>query len=227
MASGSHGKCILMTETARAGIPEAFVWSRMGVEAGEELERIVRRKERERNAAGGTFLWGIGSSVGKAVTSLLGMTSTPEVIFSPILGAPRAVDSAPEATARWLAGVGLDGRQVRLPDAAVVTSRWDPARPQTPRYALVCSSDAPLALEDLGELSFEALTNLASGAPVGASQVTAVVRRAPATSATRSRRYQVALRARLVTPYVLRLVDPVVGGRRLAAQEALAVDAIA
>jgi hypothetical protein len=177
-----------MTEFDAQDLPEAFVWSRMGVEAGEVLARIVERKERERAAAGGTFLWGIGSSVGKAVTSLLGVTSRPEVMFSPILGAPRAVDAAPEATARWMAGVGLDGRRVRLPEAAAVTSRWDPARPQTPRYALVCACDAPLALEDLGELTFDALTNLASGAPVGASQVTAVVRRAVTPSAARSRR---------------------------------------
>lgn len=216
-----------MTESARCDLPEAFVWSRMGVEAGEELERIVQRKERERAAAGGTFLWGIGSSVGKAVSSLLGVTSVPEVMFSPILGTPRAVDAAPEATARWLAGVGLDGRLMRLPEAAVVTSRWDPARPQTPRYALVCASDAPLRLNDLGELAFDSLTNFASGAPVGASQVTAVVRRAPAVSPTRSRRYRVALRARLVAPYVLRLADPIVDGDRPTTQETLALTAVA
>ncbi len=208
-------------------LPEAFVWSRMGMEAGEALERIVERKELERTAVGGMFLWGIGSSVGDAVKSLLGITFSPEVMFSPILGAPRAVDAAPEATARWTAGVGLDGRRVRLPEAAVVTSRWDPVRPQTPRYALVCATDSPLALDDLGELTFGALTNLTSGAPVGASQVTAVVRRSAAPPQARSRRYKVALRARLVAPYVLRLAEPIVDGHHVTAQSALALDALA
>lgn len=216
-----------MTDPGMHDLPEAFVWSRMGIEAGEALERIVERKELERDAAGGTFFWGIGSSVGNAVRSLLGITSNPEVMFSPILGVPRAVDAAPEATARWTAGVGLDGRRIRLPEAAVVTSRWDPARPHTPRYALVCATDAPLALDDLGELTFGALTNLASGAPVGASQVTAVVRRSAAPSQAGSRRYKVALRARLVAPYVLRLADPFVDGHRIAAQSALVLDAVA
>jgi hypothetical protein len=203
---------MLMTRSSKLSLPDAFVWSRMGVEAGESLEGIVARKERERLACGGVFLWGIGSSIGKAVGSLLRLTNSPEVIFSPILGQPRAVDVRPQATARWTSGIGISGERVALPEAAVVTSRWDPDRPTTPRYALVCASDTPITLDDLGELPFDGLSNLSSGAPVGASQVTAVVRRAPGEAGSASRRYSVALRARLVAPYVLRLTNPAVTG---------------
>jgi hypothetical protein len=194
-------------------LPDAFVWSRIGVEAGESLDRIVARKERERLTCDGMFLWGIGSSIGKAVESLLRLTPNPDVVFSPILGAPRAVDAQPQATARWRSGIGIDGQRMSVPDGALVTSRWDPGRPSTPRYALVCASDTPLALDAAGELQFNAMSNLVSGAAVGASQVTAVVRWAPMDADGTSRRYSVALRARLIAPYVLRLANPVVIGK--------------
>jgi hypothetical protein len=44
-------------------LPEAFVWTRFGTEAGQTIDRILARKEAERIANGGLFLWGIGNSV--------------------------------------------------------------------------------------------------------------------------------------------------------------------
>src|ERR1700730_13554838 len=39
---------------------EEFVcWSRMQAEAGQQLEAIIFRKERERQAGGGMFCWGV------------------------------------------------------------------------------------------------------------------------------------------------------------------------
>jgi len=72
---------------------------------------------------------------------------------------------------------------------------------------LVCRTDEPLRIEDHGGLHFGSLRNLRSDAPIGASQVTAVVRRDPA-RIDRGRAYRVALRASLVRPYVLRLSSP-------------------
>ena len=94
-----------------------------------------------------------------------------------------------------------------LPEHAFVTSRWDPERPRAAHYALVCRTEEPLHLKDHGEIHFGSLRNFRSGTPIGASQVTAVVRR-HATRAARGRAYQVALRASLVSPYVLRLSTP-------------------
>jgi len=46
-------------------LPNNFCWTRMGVEAGEELDRILFRKEYERKLNGGIFTWGIGSALGE------------------------------------------------------------------------------------------------------------------------------------------------------------------
>jgi hypothetical protein len=138
---------------------------------------------------------------------LIARVGEPEVLFSPIAGAPRHVDVRPEDVVRWSAGEGLSGESMLFPEHACVTGRWDPKRPDTARYALVCGTDAPLRLEDHGELRFGSLRNFRSGAPIGASQVTAVVRRDPARPCC-GRAYRVALRASLVRPYLLRLSSP-------------------
>ena len=193
-------------------LPSVFCWTRFGPEAGESFDEILARKNAEREACGGIFYWGIGSAVGPAVAALLAEVEQPEVLFSPIKSSPRAVDVSPAQVVRWLTGKGLFGEVVRLPDAACVTSRWDPCRPGAPRYALVCATDQPLRWEDHGELSFPSLRNLCSGSPVGASQVTAVVRRDGdgGDNAARplGRRYAIALRVSLVWPYVVRLSSP-------------------
>ena len=94
-----------------------------------------------------------------------------------------------------------------LPEYANVTSRWDPARPAAGHYALVCSSAEPLEIDDAARLSFGALRNLRSGAPLGASQVTAVVHRADTGQGGGD--YPVEFRAALVAPYFVRLREPV------------------
>jgi hypothetical protein len=69
---------------------------------------------------------------------------------------------------------------------------------------------------DLGTLDVGELQNLLSGRPVGASQVTAVVRHA-ARGGTRIRAYRAILRASLEPPFFVRLRSPVslsAAGRR-------------
>jgi hypothetical protein len=187
----------------RNELPEAFCWTRFGTEAGEPADAILVRKERERAGNEGVFFWGIGNSVAPAIAELLLRDRLPEVLFSPIRGRPRPADVAPENVVAWTAAESLDGRRFKLPAGVHVTSREARAH-----YALVCGDDAPLAFSNHGALDFGALRNLVSGRGVGASQVTAVVSRAP-----RARRtgpsYRVALRARLVEPYFVRLRDPV------------------
>lgn len=187
-------------------LPWAFCWTRFGAEAGESIEQILVRKDAERFDGGGIFYWGIGNAVGPALAALVAEIPEPEVLFSPIKSPPRQVDVAPSSTVRWSAGQGLFGETFDLPQSACVTSRWEPARPNAARYALVCASGEPLVLADRGELRFGAMRNLSSGAPVGASQVTAVVRHDDGES---GRTYPVALRASLVWPFVVRLLAPV------------------
>jgi hypothetical protein len=188
-------------------LPTAFCWTRFGPEAGESFSDILARKDAERLAGDGIFYWGIGSAVGPAVRALIEGVADPEVLFSPIASTPRDIDVSPGHVVRWSAGEGLSGESMLLPEHASVTSRWDLKRPGAARYALVCKSNEPLRLDDHGELHFQSLRNFRSGAPVGASQVTAVVHREAARRAC-GRAYQVALRASLVWPYLLRLASP-------------------
>jgi len=207
--SGRADKCILMHPANSRAFPRAFCWTRFGPEAGEPFEQILDRKNAEREACGGVFYWGIGSAVGAALAALTAEIEQPEVLFSPIKGTPRRVDVAPAHVVKWSAGTGLSGDTVGMPDAACVTSRWDPARPDAARYALVCASDEPLRLRDRGELEFTKLTNLCSGSPIGPSQVTAVVCQDVDRQSNRApRTYPVVIRASLVWPYFLRLSEP-------------------
>lgn len=186
-------------------LPEVFCWTRFGTEAGQTVQQILRRKERERRESGGIFLWGIGNSVGPAIAELVKRCDVPEVLFSPILSRPRAVDVEPSAVVAWTSGETLTGAPYLLPPGAYVTSRG-PVREGAAHYALVCAQDEPLEVRDLGSLELHGLRNLLSGRGMGASQVTAVVSRPSAD--TRDGPYRIAMRARLVEPYFIRLRRP-------------------
>lgn len=186
-------------------LPEIFCWTRFGTEAGQSIERILDRKESERRANQGVFYWGIGNSIAPAVAELVRVCDRPEVLFSPIKGRPRAVDVLPRRVVAWTVGETLSGGHFELPGTIRVMSRGDRTA-ATAHYALVCRLDEPLTLSDFGRLEFHALRNLLSGNPVGASQVTAVVRHL---SKGVGGDYQVAIRAQLVAPYFVRLREPV------------------
>jgi hypothetical protein len=193
-------------DSARASLPEAFCWTKFGAEAGELPLAIFQRKELERRRNGGIFLWGIGQSIGPSIPGLLRATSAPEVLFSPMRSSAAGHDLSPSQVALWCDAVGYDGHRFRLPEHSLVTSRVDPVRPRSGHYALVCQSDVPLAELDgtQHQLVLEALRNLRSGTPLGASQVTAIVRRMPGTTPG-GVEYPVSARARLVYPYLVRL----------------------
>lgn len=194
----------LMTPTR--GIPQAFCWTRFGTESGETIEQILARKEAERRANGGIFLWGIGNSVAPGLRDLLRRQVTPEVLFSPIKSRPRAVDVTPQRVVSWTAGETIAGDTVELASSVQVLSRAAAESDPSPHYALVCYSTRPLVPSDHGSLAFRAVRNLVSGSPVGASQVTAVVAHDP--TAQGGHIYPIALRATLIAPYFLRLRAP-------------------
>jgi hypothetical protein len=218
---------------ASPGLPQVFCWTKFGAEAGEQPLSIFKRKECERRRNGGVFLWGIGQSIGPSLPELLRATPVPEVLFSPMKTASAARDTSPTQVVMWCRAVGYDGHQFRIPEHSLVTSRMDPVRPRSGHYALVCEAGEPI-LEPEGKghcLSLEALRNLRSGTALGASQVTAIVRRLPATAPARIE-YPVAARARLVYPYLVRLTRAIpvpescrVDGAGLAAYES-AVDSL-
>lgn len=190
-------------------LPSYFCWTRFGTEAAQTIDQIFSRKEEERVANGGKFLWGIGNAVGPSLRVLLQKTTTPEVLFSPIKVTPRSVDVSPACVAAWTSGEALDGSPFSLPSCSLVTSRYDPSSPKTSHYALVCHADQPLGHSVLQQKVYVAnLSNLLTGRPVGASQVTAIVQHAGKINLDSSA-YSVAIRARLVAPYLVRLREPI------------------
>lgn len=191
-------------------LPLAFCWTKYGTEAGEGADSILRRKDDEREKNGGLFLWGIGNAIGPSVRQLVDEVGSPQVVFTPMLSRATQKDVAPAGVARWHSGLGLDGKAFQIPTSAVVTSRLGNSRGW--HYALVCRSLlplAPLSARNIAPSSFASteVQNLRSGAGVGPSQVTSVVRRVPGRVGADGRRYRVSFVADLVHPYLVRLTE--------------------
>jgi hypothetical protein len=194
--------------TSNMDLPTCFCWTRFGTEAGQSIEHIFRRKNEERAANKGIFLWGIGNSIGMAINELVRRCENPEILFSPIKSQAKTVDAAPESVVAWTKAQTFDGEEFTLPMHSLVTSRHDTSSPKHTHYALVCLSDNPLTpSEHPLTFSFRALRNIVSGNPVGASQVTAVVT-LHSNAALEGSLYDVSLRANLVRPYFVRLREP-------------------
>jgi hypothetical protein len=190
-------------------LPMHFCWTRFGTEAGEKIDSILARKEEERLATGGMFLWGIGNSVGPAIRDLIRLEERPIVLFSPMRSKPKAIDVAPSGLTVWSEALDLDGRDWPIPEGVKVTSRQgsETGRIKRSHYALVCRSSSPLSALNLTSLRYEELVNLQSKNKLGASQVTAVVEQlAQGTADCTS--YPVAFVAELVFPYFVKLSCP-------------------
>lgn len=191
-------------------LPDYFVWTRYGTESGEAAESILARKERERQMAGGLFLWGIGNSVAPSVRKLLLHLKgrDPAVLFSPMLAAPREVDVSPSEVVAWSCARGIDERDWEMPAGTMVTSRAGTGKSR--HYALVCRRTDPLREDAAGDrFAIDDLTNFASGNRVGHSQVTSVVHRV---GRSFEGPYVAAVQATLVYPYVVELTEPVALG---------------
>lgn len=192
-------------------IPDRFCWTKFGSEAGETIEQILARKERERLVNGGVFLWGIGNSVRPGIWELVAKVQAPKILFSPMRSPAKAEDSTPDAVVRWTEATGLDGREWSLPPGSVVTSRatTSGSTRKSKHYALVCTAESPLVQLDGGErLDFSRLRNLATGGKLGFSQVTSVVEFHEECS-EEGPLYPIGLMAALTYPYFVELAEPV------------------
>ena len=194
--------------TASSNGGDYVCWSRMQAEAGQMLDAIVTRKERERRAGDGVFLWGVGNAPSTAINSLARLRISVPVIFSAMKSKPKAVDIAPSRTIVWRQYINECGIERPLPTSAFVTSRGDSAgRAKTRHYALMCYSDAPLALTQGVPFDPSAFRNVGGvGAPVGASQVTALLRQVA--EPTDAPDYEANIIAWLTEGYWVRLSDP-------------------
>ena len=189
---------------------EYVCWSRMQAEAGQSLSSIVARKERERRAGDGTFMWGVGNAP-PTITRVLARAGVPvRAIFSVMKSRPKAIDVAPSRILVWRRYIDFDGVERSLPMHALVTSRADSASgPKKVHYALMCHSAEPLSMRS-GIEAFDPsdFRNAGgTGAPVGNSQVTALLRRTGI--GTNASDYEVNLSAWLAGGYWVRLTNPI------------------
>lgn len=181
----------------------------MHAESGEVLNSILARKELERRATGGMFFWGVGTPPARSVQSLSLREQSVDVVFSVMKSKPKSKDTHPSALLVWRRFVGSDGVSRRLPPGVLVTSRGHTSGGlKRQHYALVCRSDAPIALGNLGPFDHSAYRNFGgTNGPVGASQVTALLRRQRPENAAAAQ-YRVNFRAKLEGAYWVRLADP-------------------
>jgi len=187
-------------------LPWAFCWSKFGSEAGEDPSSILRRKEAERQLGDGTFLWGIGNSIGPSLLELLKHVHSPQVIFTPMRCRAAVRDARPPTIVLWQSATGIDGSDYKLPRSARVTSRLPP---RGRHFALVCHSrESILGGDGKMWIDHTTLRNLRSGSPVGASQVTSIVKQMESARPERPT-YRVAFAATLQYPFLVTLADPV------------------
>lgn len=202
-------------------IPPVFCWTKMGTEAGQPLESILRRKELERRAGGGLFAWGIGNSLGVAakLAQQEMRCNEVDVLFTQMRSAAKHIDVAPSTILLWLNCLNEEGRLVRLPSHMVVTSRGNLAQAGRKRahYALICNSSHDITFAATGGvIDANRARNFASLNPLGASQVTAVVRYQSSREPLPEKSYPVTFRAKLHGAGFVRLASPVVLNGKLA-----------
>lgn len=184
----------------------------MQAEAGQGLELILRRKERERLAGDGRFFWGVGNAPAVITNSLARTQTCVSVVFSKMKSKPKAIDKNPSTTVIWRQYIDHEGKIRPLPENALVTSRGESSLlRKRSHYALECFSAEPLAMNtNMEPFDPSAYRNASgTGRPVGASQVTSLLVPAPGHQQNHKTAYSVDMTAVLTGSYWVKLVDPV------------------
>jgi len=199
-------------------IPEPqdyLCWSKMQAESGQELSAIIERKERERVAGGGLFFWGVGNAPSRAIRSLARLDSPVPVVFSTMKSKPKRIDAHPADVLVWRKYFDLHDVERELPPHVLITSRaHSGVKAKTRHFALMCFSHQPLAMRRGIPFDPAAYRNAgAMGAALGASQVTALIKKIRPFS--RSPAYEVNLQAELTGSYWVKLSDPTVMPRHI------------
>lgn len=180
----------------------------MQAQAGQDLRTIVARKEIERRAGEGLFLWGIGNAPARQIGYLARMAMHVDVVFSVMKTKPKLADRYPRELWVWRGYVDIYGNTQPLPRHVLVMSgNRGKVSPHRVHYALVCEKDGPLTLKCIRPFDLTAYRNVGgTGAPVAASQVTALLRRVAGEKLDGS--YNIDMRARLAENYWVKLADP-------------------
>ena len=118
-------------------------------EGGQRLAKIVELKEAERAAGNGLFWWGIGTSLGEAADQYAAQNGGAlPILFSMMKSRPQKRDTAPESVFLWTEWQDRDGKVHPIPSHVLEWSRGRQGKKT--HYALICRSNAPLAIGDHG-----------------------------------------------------------------------------
>ncbi len=187
-------------------LSEVLCWTRMQSEAGQQIDAIVMRKELERLAGDGLFCWGIGSPPPRSLRTFAIRGEPVDVVFSLMKSRPKITDVAPKGLMIWRRYVDFGGAEQALPPNTLITSSLKNGN--RAHYALMCCSEDKLELRKNRPFDPSAYVNVSEAArPVGASQVTALVRRVRPEKSVAD--YHVNLKAILARSYWVKLTDPV------------------
>jgi hypothetical protein len=190
-------------------LPTAFCWTKMGAEAGQSLSGIIARKDVERDLGNGVFFWGIGSSLGIKLWSFIEGLKSPDILFSPMKTKAKKVDAKPSRIFAWTSYLDRNGVKHPVPLHSLVTSRGTVGKKlKTSHYALVCHKETTFFSESWPQIEWNNLRNYKSRSKLGFSQVTSLVEANNGSKSLNSS-YQVLFGAKLVSPYFVKLVDPV------------------
>jgi len=206
-----HAKHTAGNDLENNHISDQFVcWSRMQSEAGQELNKILARKENERTAGDGVFFWGVGNAPSTAIPALARLNREIPVYFSVMKSKPKLSDSAPSSVVIWRRYIDIHGAERPLPPFALVTSRGDSGSGmrKTRHFALVCQSERRLELKRGVPFDHHMYRNAGlNGGQIGASQVTALLMRDKAVEQG-TPQYEINLEAKLSGNFWVRLTDP-------------------
>jgi hypothetical protein len=188
-----------------------FVWSKMQTESGATLPAILALKENERLAGNGQFWWGVGNSLGPRLRKVVQEAGgTLPVLFSLMLSRPQKADTHPEGIHLWTKWEDAEGRRHDLPPNVL---QWSRAGDKDYHYALVCHSQAPLAITAHGAFDPTRCVTPTGKRP-GAQQTTALLQGDPYDDHGPGV-YHFGFRATLIEPWQVKLVEP----RKLTATE--------
>src|SRR5260370_37083545 len=175
----------------RGDITDRLVWTKIQADAGQSVDRILRRKELERQA-GGTFWWGIGQAPREEKIKLLGLK--PELFFSLMPSNAHSRDSNPDGVLVWEQYIIGDTRKTVPLHAVVISRAHDKNGNLKSSYdALICESSEAIPCTAGGTVDIGKLRNI-GGRRIGSSQITAVVEPAPDKNGP-SRLYPITARA--------------------------------
>ncbi len=181
--------------------PRAFCWTKMQAESGQELASILARKDAERRATGGFFLWGIGNSLGDKLARLRRREPHTLVLFSVCAPNRKKPMLPPGSSCIW-----THCRPIAESGPGTIGRGHTDGRLKKAHYALVCFSGERVERRSRGDLDVRRLQNIGSANPrIGSSQVTTVVERKSHDTQCGSPAYRIDMVAGLVGLGIVRL----------------------